>query len=83
MGSSMLTPGSRAWAATLVTYLNGTAPGGLQVPPGGQGVGTDWWAWGYLGNDNPNGTLEVDWRTLKPRQAAVYRRLAQTQIGRR
>lgn len=83
MGSSMLTPGARAWAATLVEYLNGTVPGGLKVPPGGQGVGTDWWAWGYLANDNPNGTLEADWQTPKPRQAAVYRRLVQTQIGRR
>jgi endoglucanase len=82
MGSSMLTAGSRAWAATLVEYLNGTVLGGLKIPPGGQAVGTDWWAWGYLANDNPNGTLEADWRTLKPQQAAVYRRLVQAQIGR-
>ena len=35
----------KCWADTLTSYLNGTAPGGLKIPPGGQGVGTDWWAW--------------------------------------
>ncbi|HVY16131.1 MAG TPA: cellulase family glycosylhydrolase [Rhodopila sp.] len=74
MGSSMRSRGSRAWADTLVPYLNGK---GLTIPEGGQGVSTDWWAWGYLPGQNPDGTLEKDWKTPRPRQLAVYARLRQ------
>jgi endoglucanase/chitinase len=77
MGSSMASEQSREWAATIVPYLNGTSPDGLRIPPGGQAVSTDWWAWGYLGGQNPNGTLEGDWKTPKPEQEAVYSRLRQ------
>lgn len=75
MGASMTSEQSKAWAATIVAYLNGTAPDGLRIPEGGQGVGTDWWAWGYLPGQNPDGTLEADWATPRPGQAAVYGRL--------
>lgn len=80
MGSSMRSPQSRAWAATIVPYLNGEGPDGLRIGPG-QGVSTDWWAWGYLPGQSPDGTLEGDWKTPKPVQEMVYSRLRQTSIG--
>jgi endoglucanase len=80
MGSSMVSAQSKAWAATIVPYLNGTAPDGLKIPPGGQGVSTDWWAWGHLEGQNPDGTLEGDWKTPRPQQEAVYSRLRQVPV---
>jgi endoglucanase len=80
MGSSMASAQSRSWADTIVPYLNGTAPGGLKIPPGGQGISTDWWAWGHLAGQNPNGTLEADWKTPRPEQEAVYSRLRQSAL---
>jgi endoglucanase len=80
MGSSMASEQSREWAATIVPYLNGTGPDALHVPAGGQGASTDWWDWGYLGNQNPNGTLEADWKTPKPEQEAVYAKLRQAAL---
>lgn len=68
---------SEAWGQTLVDYLNGKAPGGLRIPAGGHGVSTNWWVWGYLPGQFPNGTLESDWLHAKPRQAAVYSQLGQ------
>ena len=81
MGASMSSAQSKAWADTLVPYLNGTAPDGLKIEPGGQGVSTDWWAWGYLGEQNPNGTLESDWKTPRPEQEAVYSKLRQRPLS--
>ena len=75
MGSSMASAESKAWAATIVPYLNGEAAGGLRIPAGGQGVSTDWWAWGNLNGQMPDGTLESDWKTPRPEQEAVYSRL--------
>ncbi len=83
MGSSMTSARSRAWAATIVPYLNGTGPGGLHVPEGGQGASTDWWAWGYLPGQNPDGTLEADWKTPRPPQEAVYAKLRQRPLAAR
>ncbi len=77
MGASMVSPDSKAWAATIVPYLNGTGPGALRLPEGGQGASTDWWAWGYLAGQNPDGTLEADWKTPRPQQEAVYAKLRQ------
>lgn len=77
MGSSMKSKQSKAWAATIVPYLNGTGPGALQVPAGGQAASTDWWAWGYLPGQNPEGSLEEDWKTPRPDQLAVYSKLRQ------
>lgn len=72
MGSSMRSRESHAWADTIVPYLNGK---GLHIQDGGQGVSTDWWVWGYLPGQNPDGTLESDWKTPRPEQLAVYARL--------
>lgn len=77
MGSSMVSAQSKAWAATVVPYFNGTSPDGLRIPAGGQGVSTDWWAWGHLAGQNPDGTLESDWKTPRPEQEAVYSKLRQ------
>ncbi len=77
MGSSMASTQGHEWAQTIVPYLNGTALDGLRIPPGGQGVSTDWWAWGYFPGQNPNGSLQADWHTPKPEQAAVYGKLRQ------
>ena len=77
MGASMASPESAAWADTIVPYLNGRAPDGLRLPADGQGVSTDWWVWGHLPGQNPDGTLESDWKTPRPRQEAVYARLRQ------
>ena len=76
MGASMVSAQSKAWAATIVPYLNGTGDG-LRIPQGGQGVSTDWWAWGHLPGQNPDGTLESDWKTPRPQQEAVYAKLRQ------
>jgi len=75
MGSSMLSKESKAWAATIVPYLNGSGPDALHVPAGGQPPSTDWWDWGYLPGQNPNGILQADWKTPRPEQEAVYEKL--------
>lgn len=80
IGSSMKSPQSKAWAATIVPYLNGAPPDGLRIPAGGQGMSTDWWAWGCLGGQTPDGTLESDWRTPRPEQEAVYSKLRQLRL---
>lgn len=77
MGSSMTSQQSMEWAGTIVPYLNGTAPDGLRIAEGGQGVSTDWWAWGHLPGQNPDGTLEQDWHTPRAHQEAVYAKLRQ------
>jgi hypothetical protein len=81
MGSSMASEQSKAWAATLVPYLNGSGPDGLHVPPGGQPVGTDWWEWGHFPGQMPNGNLQADWTTERPEQAAVYSQLRQAPLA--
>lgn len=83
MGSSMRSQASKAWAATIVPYLNGLTPDGLHVPEDGQGVSTDWWAWGNLEGQNPDGTLEGDWRTPRPQQLVVYGKLRQRPLDNR
>jgi endoglucanase len=80
MGSSMVSDQSKAWAATIVPYLNGNGPDGLHVPPGGQAASTDWWAWGYLPGQAPDGNLEADWKTPRPEQEAVYGKLRQAAL---
>lgn len=69
----------KAWAATIVPYLNGQegARGGPTFGAGQQPVGTDWWAWGNLEGQSPNGTLERNWTTSRPGQMAVYGPLRQ------
>jgi endoglucanase len=80
MGSSMASEQGKAWAATIVPYLNGSGPDGLRITPGGQGVSTDWWAWGYLPGQNPDGSLEADWKTPRPEQEAVYGKVRQAAL---
>ena len=80
MGSSMSSDQSKAWAETIVPYLNGTGPDSLHVPSGGQAVSTDWWDWGNLSGQVPNGTLEADWTTPRPEQEAVYGKLRQAAL---
>jgi endoglucanase len=52
----------------------------LRIQAGGQAVSTDWWAWGYLAGQNPDGTLESDWKTPRPEQEAVYSKLRQVPV---
>jgi endoglucanase len=80
MGSSMVSDQAKAWAETIVPYLNGAGPDGLHVPPGGRAVSTDWWAWGHLPGQVPDGTLESDWTTPRPEQEAVYRKLREAAL---
>ena len=85
MGASMDDPfcitDEQAWAATITSYLNGTAQGGLMIPPGGQGVGTDWWMWSYMPSGKPNGALAADLKTPKTVQSQVYGLLTQTALA--
>jgi endoglucanase/chitinase len=78
MGASMDTEAERAWASTLVDYLDGRLgdQGGPTFTPAQQGFSIDWWAWGNLEGEFPSGTLNRDG---SPRQAQreVYGRLLQ------
>ena len=68
--------GSRAWATTLVDYLNGklAEQGGPSFTGSQQGVSTNWWAWGHLPGQSLNGTLSVD-GSPRAAQHAVYHQL--------
>src|SRR4051794_29639266 len=81
MGASMSSARSKAWAATVVPYFNGTGPDGLRIGGKGQGLSTVWWVWGHLEGQNPNGTLQPDWKTPRPEQEVVYAKLRQKPIG--
>ena len=70
MGSSMLLPGSKAWAATLLGYMNGLAPGGPTFQGDQQGISGDWWAWGELNGQVPDGCLGDDGH-VRPEQATA------------
>jgi endoglucanase len=62
-----------AWAIALVPYLNGRAPGGPTFAGAQQSFSTDWWAWGDLSGQTPDGTLQG--ATLRPAQLAIYSQL--------
>ncbi|HEX4486020.1 MAG TPA: cellulase family glycosylhydrolase [Terriglobales bacterium] len=62
-----------AWAKSLVDYLNGRDPKGPQFSATEQPFGTDWWAWGDLSGQTPDGTLKGT--TLRPGQLATYSQL--------
>ena len=74
MGSSMATPQQKAWGNTLLSYMNGTAAGGLRFKKGEQPISGDWWCWGYLTGETPDGCLEQD-GTLRPEQAPYIEQL--------
>ncbi len=68
----------QAWASTLVSYLNGEegSQGGPTFSGNQQGVSTDWWAWGYLRGESPDGTLtSASQSGLNSSQYAVYSQL--------
>lgn len=64
------------WAATLLVYLNGQdgALGGPVFSGCQQPVGTDWWAWGNLDGQAPDGTLN-DAQKPRPYQRSVTAQL--------
>ena len=76
MGSSMNDATDAAWAQTLLDYLNGQAGalGGPTFGPGQLGIGTDWWAWGNLAGQLPEGTQNAD-GSLRSAQYDVYSKL--------
>jgi endoglucanase len=74
MGSSMTTnPDDTNWANTLTSYVNGTAASGPRFAGEQQGIGTDWWAWGDLTDEVPQGTLSGT--TPRPEQQVVTKQL--------
>lgn len=68
MGASMISTASKVWGATLLAYMNGKAPGGLKFSGRQQPVSGDWWAWGYLNDQNPDGCVGADGH-VRPEQA--------------
>jgi Domain of unknown function (DUF4185) len=68
MGASMTSTASKAWGRTLLDYMNGKAPGGPALSGGQRPIGGDWWAWGCLTGQNPNGCVGEDGR-VRPAQA--------------
>jgi endoglucanase len=74
LGSSMQAASDGAWAQTVIDYTNGHAAGGPTFAPGQLGIGTDWWAWGALDNQLPDGTQNDD-GSLRQDQYSVYSQL--------
>ena len=74
MGSTMKTPEDKAWGDTLLSYLNGVAPGGLRFSKNQRPVSGDWWLWGYRPGELPDGCL-TQAGTLRPEQAPFIRQL--------
>jgi hypothetical protein len=68
MGSSMISPTSKEWGTTLLPYMNGKAPAGPVFTGAQQPVSGDWWVWGYLTGQNPNGCVGKDGK-VRPEQA--------------
>ena len=79
MGSSMLSPESKAWAQTMVNYMNGTAPGGIRLERWQLPVSGCWWAWGDLTGNAPQGVLAGGWdprlNRFRSEQRAVWSQL--------
>ncbi len=63
----------QAWAATMVAYLNGQdgSQGGPTFSGTQQGFSTDWWAYGYLPGQYPDGTQNAD-GSQNAGQEAIY-----------
>jgi len=64
------------WAATITGYINGEfgSQGGPVFAANEEPVSTNWWAWGNLNDQSPDGTLNGA-RRLRAAQLAVYGRL--------
>ena len=81
MGSSLDMPHSdgvtvaqqAAWAKSLVDYVDGRDPNGPKFTATQEPFGTDWWAWGDLSGQTPDGTLKGT--ALRPEQLAIYSQL--------
>jgi len=77
MGSTLNTPGQKAWARTLLDYMNGAfaADGGPVVDGGRQPVSGGWWLIGP--SDDPPRGLQTDWGVghWRPEQLAVTDRM--------
>jgi endoglucanase len=73
MGTTLATPQEQLWAQTMVDYMNGKdgAQGGPVFTGNQQGIGGDWWLWGNFDGEEPDGTLEDDWKTPRPDQKAI------------
>jgi aryl-phospho-beta-D-glucosidase BglC (GH1 family) len=69
MGASMKSAESKEWGQTLLDYMNGRAIGGPAFSGNQQGISGDWWVWGCLDGQNPDGCLGEDGK-LRPEQAA-------------
>jgi hypothetical protein len=69
----------QAWAAGIVNYLNGkdAALGGPAFTGNQQGISTDWWAWGALTGQFPDGTLNPD-GSFNAAQKAIWSQLQPT-----
>ncbi len=74
MGASMISSASKAWGETLLEYMNGTTKGGLKFSGSQQPVSSDWWVWGCLKGQNPDGCLAEDGK-LRPEQAPFIEKL--------
>lgn len=74
MGASMISAASKEWGATLLDFMNGQAAGGLTFKAEQQGISGDWWAWGCLTGQNPNGCVGEDGK-LRPEQAPFIARM--------
>lgn len=63
----------QAWATTLTNYINGLSggTGGPVFSGTKQAVSTDWWTFGYLSGQVPNGILNAD-NTPKSGQQAYW-----------
>ena len=69
MGSSMTSEGSKAWGADPAVLHERQGPRRARRSTGGQQpVSGDWWVWGNLPGQNPDGCLADDGR-LRPEQA--------------
>ena len=68
MGASMASAESKAWGQTLLEYMNGKAPGEPRFSDNQQPISGDWWAWGCLTGQNPNGCVGED-GMVRPEQA--------------
>jgi len=74
MGASMISSGSQAWGQTLLDYMNGKALAGPKFSGSQQPIGGDWWAWGCLEGENPDGCLGKD-GMVRPEQACFIRQM--------
>ena len=68
MGASMKSEASKSWGETLLQYMNGKAAEGLTFSAGQQPISGDWWAWGCLTGQNPDGCVNQDGK-IRPEQS--------------